>query len=120
MPREECDAYAADLSDRQRRGRSSVRRVECDLLHVLEERVEARAPEDPDTSGAQADRSFALPEEEEEELEPPSAEPEPEDEDEPLESLPDAARSPFFSDELFSAGFLAPSPLDDPDRLSVE
>src|SRR6266550_5642699 len=48
VPRQECDAGAADLADHERRRRLAVRRVELDLLDLVQERVEARAAEDPD------------------------------------------------------------------------
>src|SRR5437868_5538668 len=93
MPREERHPDAADGPDVKRRGGISVRRLHRDLLDVVEEGIEAGAPEDPDAGGAQAERSLALPEEVEEE-EDPSLPPEPPDED---------ALSPdFFSEEVFS------------------
>ena len=48
VPRQERDPAAADLADRERRRRLAERRVDLDLLDVLEERVEARASEDSD------------------------------------------------------------------------
>src|ERR1041385_4004684 len=48
VARQERDPLAADLADHERPGRLPVRGVELDLLDVLEERVEAGAPEDPD------------------------------------------------------------------------
>ena len=50
VAREERDALAADLADRERRRRLPVRRLDLDLLDVLEERVEAGAAEDADLS----------------------------------------------------------------------
>ena len=48
MTREEGDALAADLANRDWRRRLPVRRLDLDLLDILEERVEARSPEDAD------------------------------------------------------------------------
>jgi hypothetical protein len=128
----ECDRHAADVADVERRGGIPVRRLDGDLLHVVEEGVEAGASEDPDAGGGQAERSLALPEEDEEELsllpEPELPEPElPEPEfPEPSEDDFPAPESDFFSedDDLSEP---APSPLffeppspEDFDRLSVE
>src|ERR671936_2381647 len=46
VAREERDPLAADLADGERRRRLAERRLDLDLLDVLEERVEPRAPED--------------------------------------------------------------------------
>jgi hypothetical protein len=48
VARQERDAPAAEVADRHGRGRLPVRRVDLDLLDVVEERVEAGAAEDAD------------------------------------------------------------------------
>src|SRR5262249_45304377 len=48
VAREEGHALSAELADDERRRRFAVRRLDLDLLDVVEERVEARAAEDPD------------------------------------------------------------------------
>ena len=48
VPRQERDALAADVADRDGRRRRAVRRVDRHLLDVVEQRVEAAAAEDAD------------------------------------------------------------------------
>src|SRR5580765_6061728 len=48
MTRQEGDALALELTEHKRPRRLAVRGLELHLLDVVEERVEARAPEDPD------------------------------------------------------------------------
>jgi hypothetical protein len=125
VPRHECHRDARDVADGHRRGRFPVRRLDLDVLHLVEERVEARAPEDPDPGRGQAERSLALPEDELEEelaslddvfalpsLEPPDAEPEEDSEEES-----DLFSFDVLSPEEVSECFFEPSP---DDRLSVE
>ena len=50
VPRQERDALAADVAEHDRRRRLPVRRVDLDLLDVVEELVEAAPAEDPDLS----------------------------------------------------------------------
>jgi hypothetical protein len=68
MAGKERNAATFDRSDGDVGRRIAVRRINVDLFDVVKERVEARAPEDPDADrlaggrcGAQADFSFALP-----------------------------------------------------------
>ena len=51
VPRDERDAAAADIGNRDRRARRSERCVERDLFDVVAEGVETRPAEDPDRSG---------------------------------------------------------------------
>ena len=51
VPREEGDPAAGDLADDDRVGRRSVRRLDHDLLGVVEERVEPGAAQHPDLGG---------------------------------------------------------------------
>ena len=48
VARQERDRPAGDLGEEERIRRRAVRRVDLDLAHVVEERVEARTSEDPD------------------------------------------------------------------------
>jgi hypothetical protein len=123
----ECDRDAADVSDMDRRGRIPVRRLDGDLLHVVEEGVEAGASEDPDAGGGQAERSLALPEEGDEELsllpEPELPEPElsePSEEDFPPPESDFFSEDDDFSEPDPSALFFEPPSPEDFDRLSVE
>lgn len=61
VSRDERDPAALDLTDVQRGGRGAVRRVDLDLLDVVEEGVEAGAAEDADVRLRQADFSFVPP-----------------------------------------------------------
>jgi hypothetical protein len=67
MAGKERNPATFDRPDGDVGGRIAVRRIHVDVFDVVKERVEARAPEDPDAdrlagrrSGAQADFSFAL------------------------------------------------------------
>jgi hypothetical protein len=53
VPRDERDAPAVDLAEDRRGRRLAVRRVDLDRLGGLQERIEARATEDPDLGGGQ-------------------------------------------------------------------
>jgi hypothetical protein len=83
---------SADLADGERGGGLPVRRIDIDAFDVLEEGVEARAPEDPDLGGGRAQADFPLVEGESDEDDllseellldsPELLEPEPSDDDE--------------------------------------
>ena len=95
---EEGDAPTLDLTDGERCGRLPVRGLDLDLLDVVEELVEPRAPEDADLGAAQADFSFV----------PPS------DDDEP-----EPVAVSFFADSFFAGSFLASPSGFEPPRESV-
>jgi hypothetical protein len=123
VSRQERDVDAADVADRERCRWLSVRRLDLDLLDIIEERVEPGAPEDPDAGGGQAERSLALVEAEP--LSPDDevfASPDPLDTESELGLESDfEPESDFLSPEDFSDSgrFFEPSP-EDVDRLSVE
>ena len=58
VPRQERDPPSTDVAERDRRRCGSVRGIEVDLLHVLEEPVEARSAEHPDLGRRRHDGSF--------------------------------------------------------------
>src|SRR5207248_1761406 len=58
VAREECDALVPNLAAHARRRRLAVRSLDFHFLDVLEERVEAGAPEDPDLSARHAAASL--------------------------------------------------------------
>jgi hypothetical protein len=120
VAREERDVDAADVSDVERTRGVSVRRLHRDLLDVVEERVEAGAPEDPDAGGAQAERSLALADDgEEPSLLPEAALPSLEELFSDVFSDEDDFSEPELS-ELLSELFLEPPSPEDFDRLSPE
>jgi len=118
VSRKEGHRDTSDSPDVERRRRVAVRGLDGHFLDVLEERVEAGSPEDPDADGAQAERSLALPEEEDDEL-PLSAVEDPE-EDLPSEDFVSVFFSEGFFSEEVSETFFEPSPPEGFDRLSVE
>jgi hypothetical protein len=92
MPGDEGDGSPGHLANEQRRRGLTVRRLDFDLSHVVEERIEPRASEDADLGRGQADFS----------LEPPEP-PEPldvESDDEELEDEEVSADFDFDEDPL--------------------
>jgi hypothetical protein len=125
VARHERNLRAADRTDRDGRARGTERRVDVDVLDVVEERVEPGTAEDPDgrasSQRAQADFVAGLlsdllddPDDPDDPDEEPELDPESEELEEPeLEELDDSLFSDFsdFSD-------LLPARFDD-ERLSV-
>jgi hypothetical protein len=102
VPRDERDAPTVDLADDRRGGGGAVGGIDLvDGLGRLQERVEARAPEDPDLGGRHALFSFfgfagAAEDEASEEEDPlPGSEPDEPDDDEPDDEELEVAESPL-------------------------